>query len=83
MPPPTDLALTISRKQFEAKALHLLKLARSALVYLSVGVGFEEQRREEAAPAHLWKKSLGQIIFTTTKKYNRSCSIRGDTQKAS
>lgn len=47
--PPTDLALTISRKQFEAKALHLLKLARSALIYLCIGVGFEEERREKAS----------------------------------
>lgn len=44
--PTDDLALMVSREQFEAKALHLLKLARSALIYLSIGVGFEEGRRE-------------------------------------
>jgi hypothetical protein len=44
--PPEDLALMVPRGQFEAKALHLLKLARSALIYLSIGVRFEEQRRE-------------------------------------
>jgi hypothetical protein len=44
--PPDDLALMVSREQFEAKAMHLLKLARSALIYLAIGVGFEEQRRE-------------------------------------
>ena len=44
--PPDDLALMVSREQFEAKAVHLLKLARSALIYLAVGVGFEERRRE-------------------------------------
>jgi hypothetical protein len=38
----------VSRKQFEAKAMHLLKLARSALIYLTIGVGFEERRREPA-----------------------------------
>jgi hypothetical protein len=44
--PPDDLALMVSREQFEAKALHLLGLARSALIYLSIGVGFEERRRQ-------------------------------------
>jgi len=47
-PPIGDLALMVSRKQFEAKAMHLLKLARSALIYLTIGVGFEERRREPA-----------------------------------
>jgi hypothetical protein len=28
--------------------MHLLKLARSALIYLTIGVGFEERRREPA-----------------------------------
>jgi hypothetical protein len=44
--PPDDLAFMVSRGQFEGKALHLLKLARSALIYLAIGVRFEEQRRE-------------------------------------
>ncbi len=44
--PPDDLALMVSRQQFESKAMHLLKLARSALIYLAIGVRFEEQRRE-------------------------------------
>jgi hypothetical protein len=44
--PPEDLASMVSRGQFEGKAMHLLKLARSALVYLSVGVEFEEHRRQ-------------------------------------
>jgi hypothetical protein len=44
--PPGDLALMVPRSQFEAKALHLLKLVRAALIYLSIGVRFEEQRRE-------------------------------------
>jgi LA2681-like HEPN len=46
--PPDDLASTVSREQFQAKAIHLLKLARSALIYLAIGVGFEEERREAA-----------------------------------
>jgi hypothetical protein len=44
--PPDDLALTVSREQFEKKAMHLLTLARAALIYLAIGVGLEEQRRE-------------------------------------
>jgi len=44
--PHDDLALTISRAEFERMAIHLLKLARSALVYLRIGVGLEERRRE-------------------------------------
>jgi len=43
--PPDDLAFMVSRKQLEGKALHLLKLARSAVIYLAIGVGFEERRR--------------------------------------
>jgi len=44
--PPDDLALTVSREEFEAKTLHLLGLARSALIYLAIGVRLEEQRRQ-------------------------------------
>jgi hypothetical protein len=44
--PPDDLALMVSRGQFEGKTLHLLKLARSALIYLAIGVGLEERRRQ-------------------------------------
>ena len=44
--PPDDIALMVSREQFEGKALHLLKLARSALIYLTIGVGLEERRRQ-------------------------------------
>jgi tetratricopeptide (TPR) repeat protein len=43
--PPDDFALMVSRHQFEAKTIHLLTLARSALIYLSIGVTFEEQIR--------------------------------------
>jgi hypothetical protein len=43
---PDDLALMVSRGQFERKATHLLRLSRSALIYLAIGVGLEERRRE-------------------------------------
>jgi len=36
----------VSRQQFESKAMHLLRQARSALIYLYVGVRFEEERRQ-------------------------------------
>ncbi len=55
--PPDDLALMVSREQFERKALHLLKLARSALIYLAIGVGFEERRREHGRAG----EPLGEI----------------------
>ncbi|MGA2060731.1 MAG: LA2681 family HEPN domain-containing protein [Thermoguttaceae bacterium] len=44
--PPDDLALIVSSEQFVAKALHLLRRARSALIYLVIGVGLEERRRQ-------------------------------------
>jgi hypothetical protein len=43
--PSDDLAFMVSREQFERKAIHLLTVARSALIYLAIGVGFEERRR--------------------------------------
>jgi hypothetical protein len=36
--PPEDLAFMVSRKEFEKKTVHLLRLARSALIYLVIGV---------------------------------------------
>jgi hypothetical protein len=44
--PPEDLAFMVSRKEFEKKTVHLLRLARSALIYLVIGVRFEEERRK-------------------------------------
>jgi LA2681-like HEPN len=44
--PPDDLALTMSRERLEAKALHLLRLSRAALLYLVIGVRFEDRRRQ-------------------------------------
>jgi hypothetical protein len=42
---PDDLALTVLRVEFESKALQLMRLARAALIYLTIGVRFEEARR--------------------------------------
>jgi len=40
-----DLAYSVARTEFEAKALRVLKLARAALMYLSLGMQREEKRR--------------------------------------
>ena len=40
-----DLAFSITRTEFNAKALRVLKLTRAALMYLSYGMFREEQRR--------------------------------------
>jgi len=44
------LACSAAREDFEAKALRVLKLARSALIYLSLGMTEEERRRAEKGP---------------------------------
>lgn len=41
------LACSVPRDDFEAKTLRLLKLARAALIYLSLGMHLEERRREK------------------------------------
>ena len=43
-----DLAYAITRTDLERKVLRILKLARSALIYLSLGMHKEEARRSEA-----------------------------------
>lgn len=45
------MALHLYRREFEGKALRLLKIVRAALVYLSLGVHWEERAREEKRPA--------------------------------
>ena len=43
-----DLAYTIQRNDFEQKTLFLIKLVRNALIYLSLSIHVEEQKRENA-----------------------------------
>jgi hypothetical protein len=43
------LAHSIVRKDFEAKSIRLFKLARAALIYLSLGMHREEHRRDEGS----------------------------------
>jgi hypothetical protein len=45
-----DFAHAVSRADLEARTLHLLRLARAALIYLSLGMHKEEQRRRAASP---------------------------------
>lgn len=61
-PPPSDtafslftdtLAYSISRTDFETKGLRVLMLARAALIYLSLGMHREEQRRDAEKPEAL------------------------------
>jgi tetratricopeptide (TPR) repeat protein len=42
---PAGTIYSVSRREFEAKALKLLQLSRAALIYLSLGVHSEEKRR--------------------------------------
>ncbi|MBI3468766.1 MAG: hypothetical protein HY000_37660 [Planctomycetes bacterium] len=42
------LAHSLSRRDFEARTLRILKLARAALIYLSLGVYSEERQRRKA-----------------------------------
>lgn len=44
------LAFSLYRSEFAAKALRLLKIARAALVYLSLAIHVEEQRRARSRP---------------------------------
>lgn len=45
----TDTHQYILIKEFEGKALHLLKIAREALIYLSLAIHREEKLREQAS----------------------------------
>lgn len=44
------LCYPVGRRDFEAKALRLMKLARAALIYLSLGMYWEETRRRRDRP---------------------------------
>lgn len=46
-----QLALTVSRQDLYRKTLHLLKVVRAALIYLSVAVQWEETERSARRPA--------------------------------
>jgi hypothetical protein len=44
------LAYHVQREMFEAMTLHVFRLARAALIYLSLGMHREEQKRDAANP---------------------------------
>ncbi len=44
------LAYPVQREMFEAMTLHVFRLARAALIYLSLGMHREERRRDQAKP---------------------------------
>lgn len=44
------LCYPVARRDLEAKALRLMKLARAALIYLSLGMYWEETRRQRERP---------------------------------
>jgi hypothetical protein len=47
---PDALAFSVYRSDFTAKALRLMKMARAALIYLSLAIHAEEKKREQARP---------------------------------
>jgi hypothetical protein len=54
------LAYSISRTDFEDKALRLLKLSRTAIIHLALAVDFEEKRRRRASRSK--KPNFGQEL---------------------
>jgi hypothetical protein len=44
------LAYPVQREMFEAMTLHVFRLARAAMIYLSLGMHREELRRDKANP---------------------------------
>jgi hypothetical protein len=47
------LAHSVQRSDFEAKTLHLFKLARAAIIYLSIGLHREEKKRGKRDPSKI------------------------------
>lgn len=54
------LAYSVYRRDFEAKALKLLKVVRAALVYLAASVTVEERRRAHSRPPD---KRIGSLVM--------------------
>ena len=47
---PTCWPIPCYRSHFSCKALRLLKMARAALIYLSLAIHAEEKKREQSRP---------------------------------
>lgn len=53
------LAFSVGRSDMEQKTLRVLKLGRAALIYLSLGMHREEERRDAEKPADTLKGGMG------------------------
>jgi LA2681-like HEPN len=47
------LAYSVQRENFEMKTMHVLRMARAGLIYLSLGMHAEERRRDATGPKGL------------------------------
>jgi hypothetical protein len=56
------------REEFELKTLKLIKLARAALIYLSLAVHVEENKRDQG-------KEAGKVMPTQLGKYDDDWKI--------
>jgi len=56
------------REEFELKTLKLIKLARAALIYLSLAVHTEEHKRDQ-------EKEAGKVMPTQLEKYDDGWKI--------
>lgn len=63
-----SLAFSIYRKEFELKTLKLIKLARAALIYISLAVHTEEYKRDQ-------EKEAGKVLPTQLEKYDDNWKI--------
>ena len=63
-----SLAFSMYREEFELKTLKLIKLARAALIYLSLAVHTEEYKRDQ-------EKEAGKVLPTQLEKYDDNWKI--------
>jgi hypothetical protein len=52
------LAYSVQREDFERKTLRLFKLARAAIIYISLGMHREEKRRRKVDPSKIMPMPL-------------------------
>ena len=63
-----SLAFSMYREEFELKTLKLIKLARAALIYLSLAVHTEEHKRDQ-------EKEAGKVMPRQLEKYDDNWKI--------
>jgi len=63
-----SLAFSMYREDFELKTLKLIKLARAALIYLSLAVHVEEHKRTQ-------EKEAGKVLPIQLEKYEDNWKI--------